>query len=222
MKQAELPKRKSLSAEQVDFFSKEGYLVVRQMFNAEEMLNITAWVDDVTSLPEVPGKYMFYFEDSQKDGSRILNRAENFCDYHKEMGQFARHPRIIQALSQLMCEDVVLFKDKINYKLPGGDGFKAHQDIQAAWDDYARFFISMSITIDEHTVENGCFEVCGGHHLRGMFGRRFEPLNDGDLKGIEFMHVPTKAGDAVFFDCYAPHQSERNMTDDKRRNIFLT
>lgn len=77
--------------------------------------------DEVASLPEVPGKYMMYFEDSQSDGSRILCRIENFVPWHEGFSRLITERRMQQAVSELFGEESVLFKDKINFKLPGGD-----------------------------------------------------------------------------------------------------
>mgnify|MGYP001823257586 FL=1 len=71
-----------LSKEQVEQFRRDGFLVVRGMYSADEVADISAWTDEVASYPEVPGKYMMYFEKSQSDGSRILCRIENFVPFH--------------------------------------------------------------------------------------------------------------------------------------------
>ena len=52
--------------------------------------------------------------------------------------------------------------------MPGGDGFKAHQDIQAGWDTYAPIHITALLTIDTCTTENGCLEVALGQHNNGI------------------------------------------------------
>ncbi len=62
---------------------------------------------------------------------------------------------------------VVLFKDKINFKMPGGPGFKAHQDQQAGWTRYAPLFVTALVTIDPATLENGCLEMVPGRHREG-------------------------------------------------------
>ncbi len=42
-------------------------------------------------------------------------------------------PQLRGAVATLFGEPAMLFKDKINFKLPGGDGFKPHQDQQTGW-----------------------------------------------------------------------------------------
>jgi len=124
-----------LSEDQVEQFRRDGFLLVRGMYSPDEVADISRWTDDVANYPEVPGKYMMYFEKSQTDGSRILCRIENFVPYHEGFSRLITARRMQQAVSELFGEEAVLFKDKINFKLPGGDGFKEHQDVQAGWDD---------------------------------------------------------------------------------------
>jgi hypothetical protein len=45
----------------------------------------------------------------------------------------------------------VLFKDKINFKMPGGLGFKAHQDRHAGWSHHAPIFVTAMVSVDPAT-----------------------------------------------------------------------
>ena len=124
-------------------------------------------------------------------------------------------------MGQLLGEKAALFKEKINFKMPGGDGFKPHQDSQAGWDVYADFFISALVSIDAATLENGCLKLVRGHHKRGMF-RSWEPMTDADMAGMDFQPVPTQPGDIVFFDSFAPHASDANLSQKIRRIYYAT
>jgi ectoine hydroxylase-related dioxygenase (phytanoyl-CoA dioxygenase family) len=63
--------------------------------------------------------------------------------------------------------------------------------------------------------------MVAGHHKRGLF-RSWEPLTEDDMKGMSFVPYPTKPGDLVFFDCYAPHRSAPNLSDKIRRIYYAT
>src|SRR5262249_60985241 len=95
-------------------------------------------------------------------------------------------------------------KDKINFKLPGGDGFKPHQDQQAGWSVYADLFITAMVSIDATTEENGCLELCAGQHTRGLVGSEWTPLTDEDMTRMHARPVPTRPGDGVFFASDTP------------------
>jgi hypothetical protein len=211
-----------LSEEQVEQFRRDGFLLVRGMYSPEEVADISRWTDDVANYPEVPGKYMMYFEKSQTDGSRILCRIENFVPYHEGFSRLITARRMQQAVSELFGEEAVLFKDKINFKLPGGDGFKEHQDVQAGWDDFADLHITAMIAIDETNEANGSLEMIPGMHREGVLGEMWAPLTDTDTRHAAYVPVHCKPGDAVFFDSFAPHRSGPNHTDRARRVLYIT
>jgi ectoine hydroxylase-related dioxygenase (phytanoyl-CoA dioxygenase family) len=211
-----------LSDEQVEKFHRDGYLVVRGMYSPEEVDEISRWTEEVVAYPEVPGKYMMYFEQSRVDGSRILCRIENFVPYHEGFAKLITARRMQQAVSELFGEEAVLFKDKINFKLPGGDGFKEHQDVQAGWDDFADLHITAMIAIDETNEANGSLEMIAGMHRQGVLGSMWAPLTDEDTHHARYVPVHCQPGDAVFFDSYAPHRSQPNRTDQARRVLYIT
>lgn len=212
-----------LSLERLDDFHRDGFLVLREFYSPEKTAEIGRWVDDLVARPLVRGGLMVYQEDSLlSQGKRIVSRIEKFADFHDGFRRMIHDPRMMEAVSQLLGGPAALFKEKINFKLPGGAGFKPHQDIQPGWDDYAPFFLSVLVTIDESTIENGCLEFAAGHHTRGWIGRRHAPLEGAELEGMVFEKYPMQPGDVAFFDCFAPHQSADNLTDRPRRSLYLT
>lgn len=209
-----------LSPRQIEQFEEDGFLVVKGAFTEADMKAFSSWTDDVLAMPEESGKHWVYHEQSLKDdGSNLVSRIENITPFHDGFAQMTEALR--RPVGQLLGEEAVLFKEKVNFKMPGGDGFKPHQDSQAGWNVYADFFISVLVSIDAATPENGCLEICGGHHKRGLF-KSWEPLSDEDMADMEFIRVPTEPGDMIFFDCFAPHQSEPNMSDKIRRIYYAT
>jgi len=211
-----------LSNEQIEQFHRDGFLLVRGMYSPEEMKDISQWTDDVAGSPEIPGHYMMYFESSKQDGSRIISRIEDFVSFHDGFAELITRRRMQQAVSELFGEKAVLFKDKINFKLPGGDGFKEHQDVQAGWDDYAALHITAMVAIDETNEANGSVEMIPGMHKQGLLGKMWEPLTDQDTANAAYVPVHCQPGDAVFFDSYAPHRSMPNRTDKARRVLYIT
>ena len=212
-----------LSSSQVAYFKRDGFLVVRGLFDASEMQDIAAWTDEVEVWPETAGQHMMYFETSLKSGTdRILNRLENFYPFHEGFRALFDGEKLRSATSDLLGEEAVLYKDKINFKLPGGDGFELHQDQQAGWGTYTDFFITALVSIDAATEENGCLELVAGLHSDGMLGEEWKPMTEEDLAGKTLVSCPTQPGDVVFFDSYCPHGSGPNMSDGKRRVLYVT
>lgn len=212
-----------ISDNQVANFKRDGFVVIPGMFDAAEMKRIAAWTAEAERLPEVPGKYMMYFEQSLKnDGKRLLNRLENFAPYHEGFRALFDGDKLKGGVADLLGEPAVLYKGKINFKLPGGDGFRPHQDQQAGWGAYADFFITALLSIDEATEENGCLEMAAGYHDKGLIGPEWEPLTDEQIAAMNPVSCPTKPGDVIFFDSYAPHGSGPNMSDKERRVLYVT
>ncbi len=209
-----------LSERQISDFFRDGFVVFRQAFDAAEIERIEKWTRELAAKPEEVGKQWVFHEESRKEpGKDLICRIENITPFHPG---FAELSETLKApVGQLLGEKAVLFKEKINFKMPGGDGFKPHQDSQAGWDQYADFFISVLVCIDEASLENGCLKMVAGHHKRGTF-RMWEPLTDEDMEGMDFVPCPTKPGDIAFFDCFCPHASEPNMSDKIRRLYFAT
>ncbi len=214
---------KVLTQDQVATFRRDGFVFAPGFLSQGEMQRITAWTDEVTAWPEEPGRHMVYYEDSLNEpGARIVQRIENLTPYHAGFKRlYTGHP-LTDAVADLLGEDAVLFKDKINFKLPGGDGFKVHQDAQAGWNVYGSYYITALVSIDAATPENGCLEVAAGWHDKGLVGDEWTPLGKDETAGMDFVAYPTRPGDAMFFDSYAPHRSGPNLTHTPRRVLYVT
>jgi len=212
-----------LNEAQIAAFHCDGFVVVPGLFSPAEVEAISAWTDEVQAWPETPGRHMMYFEDSRNEaGRRILNRIENLLPFHARFKSLATGAKMQGICGQLFGEPAVLFKDKINFKLPGGDGFASHQDVQAGWSTYADLHITALITIDRSTVANGCLEMAAGRHDRGLIGSEWKPLTDSELPDEAYVTIEAEPGDAVFFDSFAPHRSGPNRTHEARRVLYFT
>ena len=211
------------SRKELESFKRDGFVVVRGMLASPEIERLSRAIDGLVAKGPVLGAEMFYYEDSLLEkGGRVLSRIEKFAESSQTLRDFVNDERMTGRVSELLGGPCLLFKEKINFKLPGGGGFAPHQDIQPGWDDYAPYFISVLVTVDGSTVANGCLELAAGHHTRGLLGEKWKPLTGEQLAGVRFETYPMESGDVAFFDCYVPHQSKPNRTDKPRRNLYLT
>ena len=210
----------TLNKEQVNEFRSNGFVVLRGAFGGTDMRQILQWAAEVEQLPEVSGRQWVFHEKSRTDpDADLISRIEYISPFH---GGFAELSALLaRPAAQVLGEEAVLFKEKINFKMPGGEGFKPHQDSQAGWRDYADYFITIMVCIDEATIENGCLQMVAGHQNEGLY-REWEPLSEQDMADMEFIPYPTRPGDMVLFDCYTPHASEPNMSSGMRRLYFAT
>lgn len=204
-------------------YREKGWLLARGFVSPTEVATLGRWTDELAGWPEEPGRHMVYHETSLKDAdARIIQRIENFCPFHAGFDGFVRGGRMLAAVSRLLGAPACLFKEKINFKLPGGAGFAPHQDQQAGWSRYAGLFVTALVTIDAATRETGCLEMDDGPRLTRIIGREWEPLDAAELAGRPLVPVPTEPGDVLFFDSYVPHGSQANLTDQPRRILYLT
>jgi hypothetical protein len=211
------------SAEQIAHFERTGWLAARGFFSPEETAQISAWTDELLGMPERPGEHMVYYETSLKDpAAKVVQRIENFCPYHDAFDALVRGGRLERAAGRLMGGEAILFKEKINFKMPGGAGFEPHQDQQAGWSVFTPIFVTALVCIDKATTENGCLEMTDAPRFAGLIGKEWTPLTDEEMKSFSLIAVPTEPGDVLFFDSYAPHASKANLTDKARRILYLT
>lgn len=105
------------------------------------------------------------------------------------------------------------FKDKINFKYPGGGGFLAHQDTPA-FEPYGSWHVTVLIPLVDFTRANGTLEFADHSPPVGT------PLEA--LAKLDYTPVELKLGDLVTFDGATPHRSQPNQTDTPRPGIYLT
>ncbi len=118
-----------LSPEQIQSFHDDGFLLAKNLLNPQEKKDLLTWTKEIQELPETAGKWMQYFEKDNK-GKRMLCRTENFLEYHAHLNNIIQG-KLLTAVADLLGEDAIIYKEKINFKLPGGKGFTAHQDAPA-------------------------------------------------------------------------------------------
>ena len=218
-----------LTAEQLDGWKRDGFLVIKASeFWAAPVVDalerIRAATDEMDAWPETPGKWMKYFETSKKDGSRILQRIEYFMEHQADMGAlFNNDSRLCDVAAQLFGEPAVLYKEKVNFKHPGGSGFSPHQDHAAGWWMHGHtLHISALVGVDTHTDENGRLEVVAGKHTQGLLGDEFKEVPQTLVDEFAWIPLDIALGDVVLFDSYVPHRSGPNKTDKPRAALYLT
>lgn len=204
-------------------FERDGFLVRRGFYDAAEMQRLRSWVAELEAWPEAPGKYMKYFETSlTESGRNLINRIENFAPYHAGMNEFLTGAGLLDCMTALFGAPAVLYKEKINFKMPGGGGFEPHQDSQAGWEVYTKLFITAMIPVDATTIANGCLELAHWRHRRELVGEEWKPITPEQLAECRFEPCPTEPGDVVLFDSYLPHRSAPNLTAEPRRVLYIT
>ena len=181
---------KYLTELQIKKYENDGFLLLKKFFSKEEMEPIIKSINKFSGLSYnswEAGKEMAYYETSnENENERILCRIEKYVDFHPEFQKLANSKKVLSILEDLMGGPCILFKDKINFKRTGGGGFRPHQDVQARWDEFVKYTMSVMISTDRSTPENGCLEVAPGQHKRGLIGNikseRFKDIWAGNQR----------------------------------------
>ncbi|MEO9967204.1 MAG: phytanoyl-CoA dioxygenase family protein [Reichenbachiella sp.] len=218
---------------QKKFWTQNSYLHIPGLFK-DRVNEMSQWIDDMSKWEQSINKWMCYYE---MDRPEQLSRIENFIPYHPGMKDIFTGDTIINLISELMGEQAVLYKERINFKSPGGGPHAAHQDgvayeqgKNAAFDPDINPYLSILISIDEATEQNGCLQVVPEWPVENLDILPMEsPFPDRpdymkikqDLEDeLTWRKLPTQPGDALIFTERLPHRSEPNLSDLTRRIIY--
>lgn len=212
----------TISPAQKEHFDSQGFIILRASeHGAVEPSTVQAWAEEVLNFPEETGKWMPYYEVTSS-GERQLMRTENFAPYHEGLGSLLFGDQIRNILAQVTGENMLLFKDKINYKLAGGNGFGAHLDAPA-YDHVGRIeHTTANIAVDAATIANGCVEVVPGSHLMDVKLSHGGAIDKEWESSHEWTPVELAPGDLLIFGSHLAHRSASNKTYKSRRSIYAT
>jgi hypothetical protein len=199
-----------------EHFGRLGWLLLQGLLDVEvadlqdEVAAVASWEDD--------GPWLQHYE--QTALGRRLARTENFTPYSTLLRGLLCEGSVPGIAGQLLGEDALLYKEKINYKAAGGAGFSPHQDKPAY--PFVDQVLSVMIAVDDATVENGCLYVVSGHH--------HEPLEQDErgciaatvVEQMDWEPVELEAGATLFFHALTPHRSGPNTSTRDRRALYPT
>jgi 2-aminoethylphosphonate dioxygenase len=204
-------------------WKEHGWLWLRGFLGAGEVRDIAAWTEELAGWPEVPGKWMRYYERRSDREGKMLARIENFVPYHEGLAALFLGERVQPLLTALCGEPVRLFKDKINFKLPGGKGFAPHQDAPAYVDFGVEHHLTLMVPVDPFTRDNGCLEIARHGCARVMLPQNADgTVRADEMQKYELAPLLAEPADLIVFDAWVPHQSGPNRTAGPRRSYYLT
>jgi hypothetical protein len=207
------PERASLTAH----FREHGWVAVDAL-KPDEVAALSGWVDEVAALADGAGGVLQHFEGT--DAGPMLCRTENFVPIHDGLRALLCRGSLVDIAGSLLGEPAVLYKEKVNYKLPGGAGFSPHQDAPAY--PMIQVHVSAMVAVDEADEANGGLEVVSGHYDEVL------PLDDrGCIEAsvadaFEWTPVPVRAGQTLWFHSRTPHRSGPNRSGRPRRALYPT
>lgn len=207
---------RTLKAAAVAAWQRDGFLHLPDLLDRDVRERLSRWADEIAASDD--DRLLQHHE--MTDHGPVLARSEHFATVHPELGPLVSDGPIVRAGGELLGEPIVLYKEKINHKLPGGAGFAPHQDATAY--RFVSTHLTCMVAIDDSTIENGCLEVVAGQHHE-LF------IDDGDgclpqptESALEWKPIEMRAGDVLWFHSRTPHRSGANTSHSARRALFLT
>ncbi|KKK14314.1 hypothetical protein P175DRAFT_0500869 [Aspergillus ochraceoroseus IBT 24754] len=212
----------TLSQEQVQFYHEKGYLLVRDFLNAGETRSLQQWSQEVHDLPRTPDASYMPYEEVNAQGKRVLCRTENYANSHAGFHSLLRGKRMLSVLEQLAAEEMLLFKEKINYKFAGSGGFSPHIDANAYTHVKNIKHLTVLVAVDEMTSENGGLDVVNGSHLMEVPLGEDRCIEPSWVESHEWTPCNLNPGDILVFGSYLAHRSGANLSPKDRRAIYAT
>ena len=201
-------------------FEADGFVLLDRFLGESEVKLLRDFAISAYNLPEVRNSYMKYYEKNDK-GERILARFENFRGLELGFDKLL-DTKLKCCVEKILGKSVNLFKDKMNWKLPGGGAFKAHQD-HMAWSDFPpKYYVTLALFVDNCTKENGCLEMVRGKHKEGIFDGEHGTIGKEWEDKFNWEAQYATLRDVVLFDSFVPHRSGPNISNGSRRVIYLT
>jgi hypothetical protein len=174
------------------------------------------WTAEIEAWPA--GSHVWgHYAEATAAGPAIC-RTENVSACHGDVAALV-DGALRDVASAAIGEPVVAFKDKINYKQPGGAGFRPHQD-RVAYPGVTRV-MSILVAIDACSTESGCLWLADGvDEVLATDDRGV--VREDIARELGWRSVELEPGQAVLLDGLVPHYSDANRTDRPRRVLVAS
>lgn len=213
-----------LSAAEQAAYEGDGYLLLRRLFDAQEMAALL----DYACHDEALSAAAYGRKDSTGRETRLALWNYPGDDLYS---MFSRSPRIVDRMEQLLGGEVYHYHTKMMLKEPYvGGAWEWHQDYGYWYPNGCLYplLASCLIAVDRATRENGCLQVLRGSHLMGRIdhgktgdqtGADMERVNAA-LERLELVYIEAEPGDALFFHCNLLHRSDQNRSPHPRWSLI--
>lgn len=210
----------TFSPQQLADYVRDGFLVERGLFDAEEIELLRGAAKADQALDE-----QAYGRADGAGGSVRLALWNHPGD--DIYGTFARSRRIVDRVAQLLDDEPYHYHSKMIMKQARtGGAWEWHQDYGYWYENgvLRPNLCSVFIAVDPATRENGCMQVLNKSHEMG----RVTHVKIGDQTGadpervaaaseqLELVYVTMNPGDALFFHPNLLHRSDQNHSPNDR------
>jgi len=213
-----------LTADRIGQIHRDGYLIVPALFDAEEteLLIRTATTDRAT----LDHAYASCDAEGRPSKLSLWNHPGDDL-----FGVVSRSRRIVDAMEQLLGDEVYHYHSKLMLKEPHvGGAWEWHQDYGYWYQNGCLFpdMASCMIGLDRATRENGCLQVLQGSQRMGRVEHgRFGQQTGADPERVAaakqrfpLVYCELSPGDAVFFHGNLLHASAPNNSPNPRWTLI--
>jgi len=209
---------------------------------AEYMRRLTdelVWGGDQVQADKTYETVQWASQQGEVQTKRSLTRLEHFVDAHEDWSDLC-HNYLRRLVSKALGVNMVLYKEKLNIKPPGGSGFAPHLDTPslriALGETGPQTFCTVMVAIDDMTLANGCLRISKGPWSEEHCVSTIAPEVDGNpdaggragaiplevANALDYEPLVCKGGTIAIFNGWAPHRSSANGSLFPRRAVFLT
>lgn len=219
-----------LTAEQVDFYNENGYLMVPDALTPKEVAELRHTVDEIVAGASKVTTHtdIYDLEDGHTAAAprvRRIKTPHKHFDYFKRL---VRNPRLTAMLAALIGPNIRLHGSKLNMKSAGyGAPVEWHQD----WAFYPHTnddVLATGILLDDCDIENGPMLMIPGSHRGPLYDHHcdgaFCGAITGELNQIDFgkaVPLTGKAGSMSIHHARTLHGSAQNTSSKPRRLLLF-
>ncbi len=208
----------TLTNEEKSFLDEQGYLVLGQLLNAEQVKAICNRLQTLLNEEgEHAGSELFdskYIRHPKEEGA---DRLADLVNKDPLFDIFYTHPRVLAGVAHVLGTDIKL--SSLNYRaaLPGYGLQKLHAD----WHETVspgEYKVCNSIwLLDDFSAANGATRLVPGTHKNGQLPQ--DVLADPMATHPEEIIVEAPAGTVVIFNSHTWHGGTVNHTEKPRRAV---
>jgi phytanoyl-CoA hydroxylase len=205
----------------VDEFRLRGFAAFGRLLEADEIAALREEYDRVFAEARESAR----FRNLAAEGAEMLQIMQ-VCERSLPFRRLLYEARLLDRVEAVLGPNIMLFHDQALYKpaRTGGPIFW-HQD-NAYWQCRPANLVSVWLTLDDVTRENGAMQLIPGSHLRPARheqSRGSAALLDsgGEVDEAEAVVVELPAGGAMLHHCQTLHHTAPNTTARQRRAFAI-
>jgi ectoine hydroxylase-related dioxygenase (phytanoyl-CoA dioxygenase family) len=217
-------------------YQKKGFVIIKNFLPKNKINRIRFQITNSKKRNK-----FFYFEKIKN--KKKLRRIERISEFSKNSKKLICSKEIFRLIKNIENSEYKLFKDKLNFKYPGGAGYLPHIDghflwrdknnkLQDGWKKYSNNFINLVLPLEKTNKKNGCIYLAKKKDTKKI-GKTFRKISTSmspgtpniknkDIKKFKFFPIELEIGDICLFNWKCAHYSRKNFSSNSRMIFYAT